>query len=115
MTATCALIVAAGRGTRFGGDLPKQYLPLGGATVLRHAVNAFAAHPRIAGVLVAIRPEDRALFDRAVAGLSVLPPVPGGAERQDSVGLGPEALAPAKPGRVLLPNGARAFSGSCLD
>ena len=31
MTATCALIVAAGRGTRFGGDLPKQYLPLGGA------------------------------------------------------------------------------------
>ena len=33
MTATCALIVAAGRGTRFGGTLPKQYLPLGGATV----------------------------------------------------------------------------------
>src|SRR5437764_15023648 len=99
MTATCALIVAAGRGTRFGGDLPKQYLPLGGATVLRHAVNAFAAHPRIAGVLVAIRPEDRALFDRAVAGLSVLPPVPGGAERQDSVRLGLEALAAHQPDR----------------
>src|SRR6476646_10752839 len=88
MTATCALIVAAGRGTRFGGDLPKQYLPLGGATVLRYAVNAFAAHPRIDGVLVAIRPEDRELFDRTVAGLSVLPPVPGGAERQDAVLIG---------------------------
>src|SRR5438477_7691010 len=114
MTATCALIVAAGRGTRFGGDLPKQYLPLGGATVLRHAVNAFAAHPRIDGVLVAIRPEDRALFDRAVAGLSVLPPVPGGAERQDSVRLGLEALAAHKPERVLIHDGARPFPDTAL-
>src|SRR5436853_4152838 len=114
MTATCALIVAAGRGTRFGGDLPKQYLPLGGATVLRHAVNAFAAHPRIDGVLVAIRPEDRALFDRAVAGLPVLPPVPGGAERQDSVRLGLEALAEHKPDRVLIHDGARPFPDAAL-
>src|SRR5438046_682909 len=114
MTATCALIVAAGRGTRFGGDLPKQYLPLGGATVLRHAVNAFAAHPRIAGVLVAIRPEDRELFDRTVAGLSVLPPVPGGAERQDSVRLGLEALAAHKPERVLIHDGARPFPDAAL-
>src|SRR5437763_6182457 len=115
MTATCALIVAAGRGTRFGGDLPKQYLPLGGATVLRHAVNAFAAHPRIAGVLVAIRPEDRELFDRTVAGLSVLPPVPGGAERQDSVRLGLEALAVHKPERVLIHDGARPFPDAALS
>src|SRR5207248_11019915 len=114
MTATCALIVAAGRGTRFGGDLPKQYLPLGGATVLRHAVNAFAAHPRIAGVLVAIRPEDRELFDRTVAGLSVLPPVPGGAERQDSVRLGLEALAIHRPERVLIHDGARPFPDPAL-
>ena len=106
MTATCALIVAAGRGTRFGGDMPKQYLPLGGATVLRHAVSAFAAHPRINGVLVAIRPEDRALFERTVTGLPVLPPVPGGAERQDSVRLGLEALAEHKPDRVLIHDGA---------
>ncbi|HEY4470956.1 MAG TPA: bifunctional 2-C-methyl-D-erythritol 4-phosphate cytidylyltransferase/2-C-methyl-D-erythritol 2,4-cyclodiphosphate synthase [Stellaceae bacterium] len=114
MPATCALIVAAGRGTRFGGDLPKQYLPLGGATVLRHAVNAFAAHPRVDGVLVAIRPEDRALFDRAVTGLSVLPPVPGGVERQDSVRLGLEALAAHKPERVLIHDGARPFPDAAL-
>ena len=44
MSGTYAVIVAAGRGTRFGGTLPKQYLPLGGGTVLRHAVTAFAAH-----------------------------------------------------------------------
>src|ERR1051326_1979821 len=109
MTVTCALIVAAGRGTSSGGPLPKQYLPLGGATVLRHAVNAFAAHPRIDRVLVAIRPEDRALFDRAVTGLSVLQPVPGGAERQDSVRLGLEALAVPKPARGLIQEGARPF------
>ena len=68
MPSVYALVVAAGQGSRFGGDVPKQYLPLAGVTVLRHAVSALAGHPRIAEVLVAIRPEDRALFDRAVAG-----------------------------------------------
>ena len=106
---TYALIVAAGRGTRFGGDRPKQYLPLGGATVLRHAVAAFAAHPRIAGVQVVIRDEDRAMFEAATAGLALLPAVPGGAERQDSVRLGLEALLPLDPGRVLIHDGARPF------
>src|SRR5437762_1016105 len=91
MTNIYAVIVAAGRGSRFGGVLPKQYLALGGATVLRHAVAAFAAHPGVAGVQVVIRDEDRALFESAIAGLAVLPPIPGGAERHDSVRLGLEA------------------------
>jgi 2-C-methyl-D-erythritol 4-phosphate cytidylyltransferase/2-C-methyl-D-erythritol 2,4-cyclodiphosphate synthase len=107
MTATYALIVAAGRGTRFGGALPKQYLPLGGKCVLRHAVAAFATHPRIAGVQVVIRDEDRRVFADAVAGLAVLPPVPGGAERQDSVRLGLEALRLHDPARVLIHDAAR--------
>src|SRR5262249_23694270 len=114
MTATYALIVAAGRGARFGGPLPKQYLKLGGATVLRHAVAAFATHPRVTGVLVVIRSEDRALFERTVAGLAVLPPLPGGAERQDSVRLGLEALAEHKPDRVLIHDGARPFPDASL-
>src|SRR6266550_9596355 len=114
MSSVYALVVAAGQGSRFGGPLPKQYLPLGGATVLRHAVAALAGHNRIAEVLVAIRPEDRALFDRAVAGLRVLPPVPGGAERQDSVRLGLEALAVHKPERVLIHDGARPFPDAAL-
>jgi 2-C-methyl-D-erythritol 4-phosphate cytidylyltransferase / 2-C-methyl-D-erythritol 2,4-cyclodiphosphate synthase len=104
-----ALVVAAGQGSRFGGPLPKQYLPLGGANILRHAVAAFAEHRRITNVLVAIRPEDRALFDRTVAGLQVLSPVAGGAARQDSVRLGLEALAPYRPDRVLIHDGARPF------
>jgi 2-C-methyl-D-erythritol 4-phosphate cytidylyltransferase / 2-C-methyl-D-erythritol 2,4-cyclodiphosphate synthase len=114
VASTYALIVAGGRGTRFGGPLPKQYRELGGATVLRHAITAFAAHPRITGVLVAIRPEDRELFDRAMAGLSVMPPVAGGAERQDSVRLGLEALAEHKPDSVLIHDGARPFPDAAL-
>jgi 2-C-methyl-D-erythritol 4-phosphate cytidylyltransferase/2-C-methyl-D-erythritol 2,4-cyclodiphosphate synthase len=107
MTTTYALIVAAGRGTRFGGALPKQYRPLAGGSVLRHAVAAFAMHPRIVGVQVVIREEDRGIFAEAVAGLAVMPPVPGGAERQDSVRLGLEALVPLDPGRVLIHDAAR--------
>src|SRR5271154_167195 len=97
-----ALVLAAGRGARFGGTLPKQYLSLGGTSVLRHAVTAFAASPRIAGIQVTIRPEDRGIYDTALAGLDLLPPVSGGAERQDSVRLGLEALAPLKPTSVLI-------------
>ncbi|HEX5455250.1 MAG TPA: bifunctional 2-C-methyl-D-erythritol 4-phosphate cytidylyltransferase/2-C-methyl-D-erythritol 2,4-cyclodiphosphate synthase [Stellaceae bacterium] len=114
MNAIYAVIVAAGRGSRFGGAVPKQYLPLGGATVLRHAVTAFARHPRIAAVQVVIREEDRARCSAALAGLDVLPSVPGGAERQDSVRLGLEALIPHAPARVLIHDGARPFPDAAL-
>lgn len=114
MVSTFALVLAAGRGTRFGGTLPKQYLPLGGSSVLRHAVEAFAGHPRIDRVLVTIRPEDRETYDRALAGLDLLPPVAGGAERQNSVRLGLEALAPHRPERVLIHDGARPFPEAAM-
>jgi 2-C-methyl-D-erythritol 4-phosphate cytidylyltransferase/2-C-methyl-D-erythritol 2,4-cyclodiphosphate synthase len=104
-----ALVVAAGQGSRFGGRVPKQYLPLGGANILRHTIAALAKHRRIADVLVVIRPEDRRLFDETVAGLRVLPPAAGGAARQDSVRLGLEALAAYRPDHVLIHDGARPF------
>jgi 2-C-methyl-D-erythritol 4-phosphate cytidylyltransferase / 2-C-methyl-D-erythritol 2,4-cyclodiphosphate synthase len=114
MSGIYAVIVAAGRGTRFGGTLPKQYLPLAGRPVLRHAAAAFAAHPRIAGVAVVIRDEDRARFAAATEGLALLPPVAGGAERQDSVRLGLEALIPHAPERVLIHDGARPLPDAAL-
>lgn len=114
MNSVYALIVAAGRGARFGGALPKQYLRLGGATVLRHAVEAFADHPQVAGVQVVIRDEDRAVCEAALAGLDIRPSVAGGAERQDSVRLGLEALVSVAPSQVLIHDGARPFPDMAL-
>ena len=114
MSGAYALLVAAGRGVRFGGALPKQYLALGDGTVLRHAISAFARQPRVAGVIVVIRPEDRELFEAAAAGFSVLPPVAGGAARQDSVRLGLEELAAYRPTHVLIHDGARPFPDAAL-
>ena len=109
MTSCIALVVAAGRGTRLDGPVPKQYRPLGGKPLLRHAVEALALHPRVAGVRVVIHADDRALYDSAVAGLSVLAPVEGGAARQDSVRLGLESLGALAPERVLIHDAARPF------
>jgi 2-C-methyl-D-erythritol 4-phosphate cytidylyltransferase/2-C-methyl-D-erythritol 2,4-cyclodiphosphate synthase len=109
MASVYALVVAAGRGSRFGGNLPKQYFPLGGVNVLRHAVARLVEHPLITNVLVVIRPEDKTLFDNTFGGLNVLPPVAGGATRQDSVRLGLEALAAYRPDLVLIHDGARPF------
>lgn len=104
-----AIIVAAGRGRRFGGDLPKQYCTLGGQAVLHRTLSVFLSHPRIAGVRVIIHPDDRALYDSAVQGVDVLEPVLGGATRQDSVRLGLESLIDQQPDGVLIHDAARPF------
>lgn len=104
-----ALVVAAGRGTRLGAPLPKQYLPLGGVPVLRHALRTLLAHPAIAAVRTIIHPDDRAHYDAATAGLDLMAPVDGGAQRQDSVRNGLESLADAAPELVLIHDGARPF------
>ncbi len=109
MVQTTALIVAAGRGVRLGGEIPKQYLPLGGVPVLRHSVRTFLAHPDVGSVRVVIHPDDRALHDEALAGLDVMEPVAGGASRQESVLNGLESLAGQAPDRVLIHDAARPF------
>jgi 2-C-methyl-D-erythritol 4-phosphate cytidylyltransferase / 2-C-methyl-D-erythritol 2,4-cyclodiphosphate synthase len=102
-----ALVVAGGRGARFGGELPKQYRRLAARTILRHSVEAFYRHPRVDGVRVVIHPDDRKHYDEAVQGLDLLAPCFGGKERQDSARLGLESLAELKPGRVLIHDAAR--------
>lgn len=104
---TAALIVAGGRGSRFGGDLPKQYADLGGMPVIRHTIEVFLRHPAIDAILVVIHPDDLDLYNAAVAGLDLLPPVLGGSERQDSVRNGLEALAEVAPEAVLIHDAAR--------
>lgn len=109
MTNAIALIVAAGSGTRLGGEVPKQYLALAGRAVLRHSVETFLRHPAISAVRVVISAEHRALYDSAIAGLAILPPVTGGASRQDSVRHGLESLAELRPDCVLIHDAARPF------
>lgn len=104
-----ALIVAAGKGIRAGGGMPKQYRPVAGKPLLRHAVEGMLAHPGITAVTVIINPDDRALYDEAVAGLPLPPPVAGGATRQESARNGLEALAGNPPAIVMVHDAARAF------
>ena len=114
MTSCVALVVAAGRGTRLGAALPKQYLQLAGEPLLRHTLRALASHPRISGVRAVIHPDDREHYETAARDLDLLPPVSGGAQRQDSVRLGLESLAELDPGVVAIHDGARPFVESAL-
>ena len=107
---TCtALIVAAGRGSRFGGPLPKQYALLGGQSVLRLTLRAFQATPDIGFQRVVIAPGDEAQYEAASAGLDLPPPVLGGLSRQQSVLNGLEALAGDAPDLVAIHDAARPF------
>jgi 2-C-methyl-D-erythritol 4-phosphate cytidylyltransferase / 2-C-methyl-D-erythritol 2,4-cyclodiphosphate synthase len=109
-----ALIVASGRGQRFGGARPKQYQPLAGQPVLRHCLERFRRHPGVGAVRAVIHPADRELYDAAAQGLDLLPPAEGGPTRQESVRLGLESLSAAPPERVLIHDGARPLIAPAL-
>jgi len=106
---TALLIVAAGRGTRLGSDTPKQYLKVGGVPVLRYAVLRFRAHPAIGTIRVVIDPDHRDLYEQAIAGIDLPPPVEGGAERCQSVLNGLRALLDEAPEKILIHDAARPF------
>src|SRR5690242_21721476 len=79
------VVPAAGRGTRFGGAVPKQYLPLAGRPLILHTLERLAAHPRIGGLMVVLAAKDP-LWPKlaSVNGKPVLTAT-GGSERGDSV------------------------------
>jgi 2-C-methyl-D-erythritol 4-phosphate cytidylyltransferase/2-C-methyl-D-erythritol 2,4-cyclodiphosphate synthase len=101
------LIVAAGSGSRHGGDLPKQYQMLGGQPVLRRTVEAFTNHRAIDEVRVVIGHGHETLYEKTVGDLLPESHILGGATRQESVRLGLEALAGAQPRLVLIHDAAR--------
>jgi 2-C-methyl-D-erythritol 4-phosphate cytidylyltransferase/2-C-methyl-D-erythritol 2,4-cyclodiphosphate synthase len=107
VTSCLALLVAAGRGDRFGSAIPKQYLTLGGSAILRRTIEAFLAHPRVDSVQVVIQPEHRDLYAAAVAGLDLPPPVIGATQRQTSTRAGLEAWADRAPDTVLIHDAVR--------
>lgn len=109
-----AVVVAAGRGIRAGGDVPKQYRALPGGTVLRRSLALLSEHREVSAVQPVINPADRHFFDQSSTDLSVLPPVAGGATRQESVRAGLTALAACAPEIVLVHDAARPFATSSL-
>jgi 2-C-methyl-D-erythritol 4-phosphate cytidylyltransferase/2-C-methyl-D-erythritol 2,4-cyclodiphosphate synthase len=97
-----ALLVGAGTGSRFGAPVAKQFLPLAGRLVIRHAAEALLR----AGVV--LQPVgDPGAIDAALHGLDHMPTVAGGATRQASVRAGLEALADLAPDIILGHDAAR--------
>ena len=113
-----ALLLAAGSGQRYGAVVPKQFVRLGGRAVIRHAADCLCPH------VVLLQPVgDPDLLGPALAGVAfgaaiLLPPVPGGASRQQSVRAGLEALDALpdgqRPDLVLVHDGARPFVPDAL-
>ncbi len=116
-----AIIVAAGRGTRAGGGIPKQFRPLAGKSALARSLEVFLSHGGIMQVVPVIHGGDRHLFEAARGELAEVanrlgPAVAGGETRQHSVRNGLEALAgrnPA-PSLVLVHDAARPFVSAAL-
>jgi 2-C-methyl-D-erythritol 4-phosphate cytidylyltransferase/2-C-methyl-D-erythritol 2,4-cyclodiphosphate synthase len=108
---TAALIVAAGKGTRAAGLVPKQYARLGDSPILCRTLSVFLEHPAVDLAVVAIAEDDRALY-RQVLGdghPKLIAPAIGGATRQRSVLNGLAALKAHAPARVLIHDAARPF------
>ena len=109
-----AIITAGGRGTRLGGDVPKQLRRLGGRTILEHSLAPFEASARVNELIVTL-PSDLhanppALFARLQTPLRL---VVGGERRQDSVAAGFDAVPP-ETDIVVVHDGARPFCTSSL-
>ncbi|MXP63849.1 bifunctional 2-C-methyl-D-erythritol 4-phosphate cytidylyltransferase/2-C-methyl-D-erythritol 2,4-cyclodiphosphate synthase [Roseomonas sp. M0104] len=105
-----ALLMAAGSGSRFGAERPKQYLTLAGRPILRHAAEALLTDGGVNALLpVVAGPAEGQEAEAVLAGLPCLRAVQGGATRQASVRAGLEALASAPPDVVLVHDAARPF------
>lgn len=111
MTTTAVIIVAAGRGTRAGGGMPKQWRDLAGQRVIDRTIAAFRRQPGIGQIVVVVHQDDLHHLDPD--GFLV---VTGGATRPASVQAGLMALAADPPERVLIHDAARPLvSGTVID
>lgn len=113
-----AVIVAAGRGRRAGGDLPKQFRQIGGEVILGRTLSKFLGHQNVRAVQPVINAEDTELYAQLSADIAhnprLMSPVFGGATRQASVRAGLEALGSLKPDYVLIHDAARPFASNDL-
>ena len=106
LPAFAAIVVAAGKGLRVGGDTPKQFRMWRGKPLIRHAIESlqtFGADP----LIVVVSQGAKADAETALTDIDGLQFVTGGASRQDSVRAGLEALVDAAPASVLIHDAAR--------
>lgn len=79
------VVPAAGHGSRFGGGIPKQYAQLSGKPLIQWTLEKLVAHPRVAGIVVAIAPMDARWGSLELPRGKPLLHVHGGSDRADSV------------------------------
>jgi 2-C-methyl-D-erythritol 4-phosphate cytidylyltransferase/2-C-methyl-D-erythritol 2,4-cyclodiphosphate synthase len=109
MGKTVALVVAAGSGSRAGGEAPKQYRLVAGRPLLAHAIDHLR-HPGVDEIQVVIGDGQEQAYRGAIGGWGLPSPIPGGATRRQSVMNGIEALArQGEVARILIHDAARPF------
>ena len=108
-----AIIAAGGSGRRLGAAVPKQLLEIGGRTILERSVEAFATHPRVTDVVVALPPDLMAAQPSWLEGMPSVRCVAGGARRQDSVAAAFDTV-PQLADVVLVHDAARPFVSTAL-
>lgn len=107
-----AIIPAAGSGSRFGGQIPKQFLEVAGAPILWHTIKRFAGCADIGAIVVALAPERQPDFQARSATAQLGKPVrfvEGGAERSDSIFNALHAAAELNPEIVAVHDAVRPF------
>ncbi|MDH3702819.1 MAG: bifunctional 2-C-methyl-D-erythritol 4-phosphate cytidylyltransferase/2-C-methyl-D-erythritol 2,4-cyclodiphosphate synthase [Alphaproteobacteria bacterium] len=111
MAKTVALVLAGGRGSRVGGDIPKQYRNIAGIPMIRRTLARFSQHPQVDVVRAVIHPDDQALYRDAIGTMDLPTPIFGGETRQESGYNGLKKIEKLAPDFVLIQDAARPFTG----
>ncbi len=107
-----AIIPAAGSGSRFGGQTPKQFLEIAGAPIIIHTLRRFDSCEDIGAIIVALQVSEISSFEECLSGFEFRKPVrlvPGGAERSDSIFNALEAAREFDPELVAVHDAVRPF------
>src|SRR5215813_1900214 len=107
-----AIIPAAGSGSRFGGQIPKQFVEIAGAPIIVHTLRRFDECDEIGAIIVALRSEETVRLGRSLTAHGIRKPVHlvnGGAERSDSILNALEAARELRPEIVAVHDAVRPF------
>ncbi len=107
-----AIIPAAGSGSRYGGQIPKQFLEIAGSPIIIHALRRFDECDAIGAIIVALQTDEIERFGRSLSNHNIRKPVHlvrGGAERSDSIMNALEAASKFQPELVAVHDAVRPF------